>query len=246
MNEPMVGHGIPVTLLCVAAAFLHSGCSFDLGLTRNGEDEATTRSCADQYHAGAATRGIELAELLKLASRLGSLPVSELRERLRDTTQRIEASGRAADKLQLALLLSRPGAPLEEVNKARAILVEVANDRGLVQHDAVWRDFATFQLGVLEAQLWRRGELGRLRRSGKVALGENEELEHQVSVLQEQLISALQRLGTCTQQCDTVERHRDTLERQLEELKAIEKKIEQRAPSGSVPPGSVKIPEPSK
>lgn len=187
-------------------------------------------------------RNAEVAEALHLASRLGTLPHNELQADLATTSQRVELHGKPADKLRLALLLARPGAPFEEVLKARALLVGVANDEAVKQAEPVWSDFATYQLKVIEGRLWQKGELRRLRQLKEEERQQREEERQQREVLEQQKDTLEQQKDTLEQQKGTLEQQKDTLEQKLEAVKAIEKKIDERAPTRSVPPPAVPPP----
>ena len=242
----------PRVLAWVAITALLAGCNQELRPT-------VVADPAD------AARSAELANVLSLAARLGSLSGTELQTDLADTSRRVELSGRPADKVRLALLLSRPGAPLEEVAKARSILVGVANSTDAKRTDPMWSDFAAFHLTLIEGRLWQKDELSRLRRMneeerlrleeerqrreeerqrGEEERQRGEEERQRREEERQRRVTLEQKTETLEQKTETLEQQRETLEKQLEAVKTIEKKIDERAPARSVPPPA--IPPPRK
>ena len=212
----------PWVLAWVAITALLAGCSQELRPEADADRAAAAR-CAD------------VASVLSLAARLGTLSGTELQTDLAETTRRVELSGRPADKVRLALLLSRPGAPVDEVAKARGILVGVANDTDVKRTEPIWSDFAAYHLKTIAGRLWQKGELSRLRRMNEEERQQREEERQQRETLE-------QKTETLQQQRESLEQKTETLQQQLEAVKTIEKKIDERAPARSVPPPALPPP----
>ena len=132
---------------------------------------------------GGPSQSIDLAALLRLAAGLPDMTGARLEAKFADASRRAANIGRPVDRLRVALLLSRPDAPNEDLDQAGQILTELTRCPVVRETNPVLADFASYQLQLIDNRRRQRDELARIRRDAEADRTQLETLKQQLEAL---------------------------------------------------------------